>query len=273
MNTIFVLASGRSGTKFLSDLFKKNVKNCVSKHEPLPDMFGKPIYWYHTGNIDQIRRRFQKKVRRIQRYDTDFYVETNHSFLKSFQDVSMETFPDMKVIHLIRSPLKVARSELNRHQWLDSIHFPFRYTSVEDGSRFFRWALTGDEPIFHDISLESLTPYQYYVVQWVEIENRAMKFLDKYKKNSDCCTIAVPKDINDISVIQNMFNFLGLKLRYKQIVLEGKRNRNPKKTVITPTEEQQFQQVISSLPEKYLTIFSKPPYAQQSWSGLLSKSK
>ena len=61
MIKIFALSSGRTGTKYLAELFANNVKNCIAKHESKIDMFGKPIYWYNEGNYDKIRRRFKIK--------------------------------------------------------------------------------------------------------------------------------------------------------------------------------------------------------------------
>ena len=55
MVVIFAMASERSGTKYLAELFKHNIKRCVSKHEPFFfDMFGKPIYWYQQNEIEKI---------------------------------------------------------------------------------------------------------------------------------------------------------------------------------------------------------------------------
>ncbi|OYT57128.1 hypothetical protein B6U70_02760 [Euryarchaeota archaeon ex4484_162] len=61
MIKIFVLANGRSGTKYLSSLFRHNVRHCIAKHEPYPDMFGMPIYWYQQGNIEMIKKLYKKE--------------------------------------------------------------------------------------------------------------------------------------------------------------------------------------------------------------------
>lgn len=273
MMKIFVLANGRSGTKFLTDLFRHNVKNCICKHEPFPDMFGRPIYWYTKGEINKIRRLFYIKKLRIDHSFGKVYIETNHAFLKSFCDVAMEFFPDMKLIHLIRNPLKVAKSELNRHLVIDRVHLPFRYYKI-GGKKYFRWALTGEEKIFQDIRHLNLTLYQKYVVQWIEIENRAMRFLDKYNKHKDCFTLSIPEDINNPSAIKDLFDFLGVKLKRKSICIKGRKNKTPgaKKTIVTEKDKAQFREVINSLPSEYLNIFKKEPYTRFSWSKLLQKS-
>jgi hypothetical protein len=277
MIKIFVLASGRSGTKFLSGLFKYNVKNCVSKHEPvIPDMFGKPTYWYQRGETDKIRDLFLVKRDRINRYKTDVYIETNHAFLKSFSDVAMEFFPDMKLIHLVRNPFKVARSELNRESWINdgpvkAIFPTYRYYRASDGKKYFRWALTGNEEIFKEVKLKQLTPYQKYVVQWVEIENRAISFLDIYNKNDDCFTLSVPKELNDPKVLKKMFDFFDLELKGEDIVIKGDENKIKIATVVSNKDEEEFKQVINALPDKYLKIFRKEPYTRFEWADLLKK--
>lgn len=276
MMKIFALANGRSGTKFLSGLFKHNVKNCKSEHEPAPGMFGKSIYWYQHGEIEKIRELFLIKKERINRYEADVYIETNHAFLKSFADVAMEFFPDMKLIHLIRNPLKVARSELNRENLVNclpvNILFPDRYYRASDGKKYFRWALTGHEDIFKEVKLNPLTEYQRYVVQWIEIENRAISFLGKYKKKDDCFTLSVPKELNDPKVLKEMFNFFELKLKRDNIVVKGKKNKiRIIPTVVSDKDKEEFQQVVNALPDKYLKIFQEEPYTRFEWVDLLKK--
>ena len=273
MMKIFVLASGRSGTKFLTDLFRYNVKNCTCKHEPFPDMFGRPIYWYNKGEINKIRRLFYIKKLRINYSLGEVYIETNHAFLKSFCEVAMEFFPDMKLIHLIRNPLKVAKSKLNRHLVIDKIHLPFRYYR-KNGKKYFRWALTWEEKIFQDIRHLDLTLYQKYIVQWIEIENRAMRFLDKYNKHRDCFTLSVPEDINNPSTIKDLFDFLEVKLKRKNIYIKGRKNKTPgaKKTVVTEEDKAQFREVVNNLPDKYLEIFKREPYKKLSWVKFLQKT-
>lgn len=271
MIKIFVLASGRSGTKFLSDIFRYNIKNCISKHEPLPDMFGKPIYWYFQGRTEDIRRLFLIKKKRINRYKKNIYLETNHAFLKSFCDVAMEFFPDMKLIHLIRNPLKVAKSETNKHILHEKTHFPLQYYVGDDKEKHFRWALTGLEDIFKAVNINKFTLYQKYVLQWIEIENRAMRFLEKYKKHKDCYTLILPKDLNDHHVLMDLFRFFKLELKRNMIIIRGRRNYNLIPTIVIDEDKRQFREIVSSLPKSYLEIFQKEPYNRVEWIKLLMK--
>jgi len=278
MKVIFCLTNARSGTKYLSYLFKNNIKGCVSKHEPVPTMFGKPIYWYHTGQTEKIKKIFIKKERRINRYNADVYFEANHAFLKSFSDVAMEYFPDMKLIHLIRSPIKLAKSALNRYKQVRKFHYPFRYKG-DNGKKYINWSLTGEEQIFKDFNCDwnaiyQLTDdnkiYQIILLHWIEIENRAMAFLDKYKKHGDCYTLQSPKDLNDVNVLRDMFDFFNFELKQEEINLRGRKHKGAKPTIITEEDKKQLEEIINKIPPRYLQIFQKKPYVDFEWGKLLS---
>ncbi|MCI0358278.1 MAG: hypothetical protein L0211_07330 [Planctomycetaceae bacterium] len=288
--TIFTLASGRSGTHFLYQLFRRNAADCCCRHEPYgfnPSMFGRPIYDRAVGDTDAIRKLAERKARIIRRCGQPVYVETSHAFLKSWSDVAAELFPDLKLVHLVRDPLKVAKSEANRHQWLDWFHFPLRNYRGGDGRLYPRWALTTLEPIYQAVGCMSATKYtgsepakahgafrfthapyeqpltlfQRYVIQWIEIENRAMRFLDRFNKHADCITLQSPHELNDAARVRKMFDFLGVKLRRPAIDTAGRQNRNPRPTVITDREREEFAAVVARLPPSELAIFHKEPYA------------
>ena len=269
MIKIFVLANGRSGTKFLSELFKYNVNNCISKHEPFPDMFGKPIYWYQQGNTMDIQRLFTLKKNRINKYKASVYIETNHAFLKSFSDAAIDSFPDMKLIHLVRNPIKTAKSEFNRFITFSFLNIHFSNIRGADGKKPSRYALTGNEDIYKSVGTNDITLFQKYVLQWIEIENRAIRFLDKYKKHNDCFTMDSPKDFNNIEVLKQMFKFFNIEPKDKNIHIEGKKNKNVKPTIISPEDKKQFDKIINRLPSDYLKIFQNEPYSKFEWASML----
>jgi hypothetical protein len=277
---IFCLTSGRTGTKYLSYLFKNNIEDCVGKHEPSPTMFGKPIYWYQNGQIDKIRKLFNKKLEKINGFNVNLYVETNHSFLKSFSDLAMEKFPDMKIIHAIRNPLKVAKSNFNRYEQLRRIKFPLNYKG-DDGNKYIKWTLTGNEEIYKICNFDNKTIYQiddpkkiyqYFILEWVETENRAINFLKRYKKHDDCFTLNVPRDLNNEDKIKKMFDFFGLKMKYEKVSFEGRKNKGKKKTIVTDSEINHFNEIISMLPDRYLNIFNNKPYIDFDWSDIFHKN-
>jgi hypothetical protein len=277
MRVIFTLASGRSGTRFLSDLFRRNV-SCVCRHEPYldwgnPSMFGRPIYNRAVGDGTAVRRLAESKKKWIERRGGPLYVETSHAFLKSWWELAPELFDDWKLVHLVRDPRKVAKSEANRHEFADRWRLPFCYYRAGE-ERFFRWALTGREAIFAGFPRGELTLFQWYVVQWIEIENRAMRLLNEHQKHSGCATLHSPHDLNDPQRVAEMFRVLDVPVRHDPPLLAGNQNRTPRSpTLITDDDERQFAEVISRLPESYLAIFAYPPYTGLPWSAVLRKTK
>ncbi|MGH7979054.1 MAG: hypothetical protein ACREE6_06735, partial [Limisphaerales bacterium] len=116
---IFTLAGARSGTLYLRNLFRLNARDCDCRHETFfdignPTMFGPAIYDAYAGRIGKIRARLEKKRRYIQRLSGSTYIESSHAFLKSSLVAALDFFPELRLVHLIRDPLKVAASEAYR---------------------------------------------------------------------------------------------------------------------------------------------------------------
>jgi hypothetical protein len=268
MLTVFTLSSGRSGTHFLYQLIKRNACDCAARHETYgwnPSMFGRPIYDYAVGEQTRTRRLLDKKRRIVERCRAAVYVETSHAFLKSWPDLAEGFFPRSKFVHLIRDPLKVAKSEADREQLIKAFHIPLCHYRGGDGNQYFLWSLTGLEPIFRHFDVARLTRLQWYVIQWIEIENRAMQFLNDFGKHADCFTLHSPVELNDAGRVAGLFDFLGLKQRERQIVIGGRRNTNWRPTVITDEDRQQFSETVRAVPPSYLEIFRSEPYAALPW--------
>ena len=268
MLTVFALASGRSGTHFLYELIRRNARSCAARHEPYgfnPSMFGRPIYDRAVGERDYTRRLVARKARIIARCGQPAYVETSHAFLKSWSDLAAEYFPNLKLVHLVREPLKVAKSEAYRETWLHRLHLPLRNYRGGDGRKYFRWALTGLEPIFQHFERAQLTRLQWYLLQWIEIENRAMQFLAASGKQANCFTLHSPHELSDAGRVRELFEFLGLSLKHKTLDLRGRQNRNPRPTVITDDDRRELADVVGRLPPEHLAIFQREPYVRFPW--------
>src|SRR6187401_1072633 len=166
--TIFCLASGRSGTHFLYEILRRNTRGVVCRHEPYvwnPSMFGRPIYDHAVGDDAAVKKLAERKRRVIEGYSrTAGYAETSHAFLKSWADIAVEFFPRMKLVHLVRNPLSVAKSEAIREDLIHRWRMPLRNYRGGDGRQYFRWALTGLEPIFSHVAGKPLSRFQWYVV-------------------------------------------------------------------------------------------------------------
>lgn len=272
---VFALSSGRSGTRFLSHLFRNNLRAGVSRHEPYfdrgnPPLFGRAIHDHLTGRTDRLHRLLQAKRDWVRRNSDSFYVETSHALLKSYYDVVLEYFPDARFVHLVRDPLKTARSEANRHVVFDRWHIPFRYYH-ERNRRYFRWALTGEEPIFASFDRSRLSLFQWYVIQWIEIENRAMRFIEGNGLQDRCFTLHSPTDLNDPERIGALFDRFALPAIGAEIVIAGHQNRTPgTKTIVDQREEAEFRDVVEQVPEQWLEIFQRPPYSEWPWKQRLA---
>jgi hypothetical protein len=268
---IFTLTSARSGTLYLCDLFRNNVLDCVCRHEPFfdwgnPTLFGPAIYDAFAGRVDRIRARLARKRDYILALGTSAYVESSHAFLKSIHVAALDFFPNLKLIHLIRDPLLVAKSEAVREE--RRRHAPFHYYRGEDGRRHFCWSLTTNEEIYSHFNRSRLSLFQKYLIQWIEIENRAVSFLARHNLACRCFTLESPRDLNSESKVAEMIDFFGLQRRHSQIVPGGRRNASlGYSTKIDAKDDQEFHEVLAALPEKHLEIFRHEPYAQMAWTS------
>jgi hypothetical protein len=272
VEAIFTLASGRSGTHFLYELIRRNAVDCVARHETYgfnPSLFGRPIYDYSVGEPERTRRLVERKRRIVEGCGAQTYMETSHAFLKSWFHLAPEVFPRFKLVHLVRDPLFVAKSEASREELIKKLRVPFCHYRGGDRKRYFLWSLTGLEPIFRHFDAFQLTRLQWYVIQWIEIENRAMRFLDEFQKHGDCFTLESPRELNSAERVRQMFQFLGLQMRFEQINLSGRRNRNWRATAITDEDRSQFAEVVAAMPRDYLQIFRREPYAAIAWAESL----
>jgi len=269
---IFTLTSARSGTLYLRYLFRNNIPDCCCRHEPFfdrgnPTMLGPAIYDAYAGRRERIRGLLSKKLQYVNRLRCSVYLETSHAFLKSAYLAALEYFPHLKLIHLIRDPLKVAQSEAWREAWRRRLHAPFHFYRGDDGGRYFFWSLTGKEEIFQTVKRPHLTLFQRCLIQWIEVENRAVSFLSTHQLHDRCFTLHAPGDLNDATVVKSMFDFFGLPTFHIEVVLGGRKNKSLGMTnFITEADEREAEEVLEHLPERYLEIFGREPYRNQKWN-------
>ena len=214
---------------------------------------------------------WSRKSKKPSKDTIPLYIETSHAFLKSYWDIAPEFFPKMKVFHLIRNPLE-AKSEANRDTLINRWKLPFRHYWGRDNCKYFRWALTGREPIFASFDLEQLSLFQRYIIQWIEIENRAMEFLRRFDMRSSCMTLHTPRDLKDPKLIVELFHFLDLDLISDKVIFPSNQNRTPGyATVIGEEERHQCREIVKRIPASYLEIFRYEPYTNYPWNGLMRK--
>ena len=168
----------------------------------------------------------------------------------------------------------MARSEANREYDIKRIHFPMSHYRLPDGRRHIRWALCSLEPIFDSCPNIKLSRFQFYMLQWIEIENRAMQFLDRYNKHDDCFTIHAPVDYKDPDKVNAILDFLEVPRKKKikeQPTSGGHHNKNLTPTVITDQDHDEYAEIIEAVPKSYLEIFHRAPYDAYPWADVLRK--
>ena len=277
MLTIFTLASGRSGTTYMAEFFKKNIIDCIATHEPYnklfnPTLFGKPIY-YNTHEMDEdLLKVLERKAATISKYRTNVYFEANHAFLKSAHRHAAAVFKNLGLLHLVRNPLLVAKSELNRENLIHKIRHPMRHYKVGGSKRYFYWALTGEENIYNYFDGLELSRFQFYLIQWIELENRASAFLQDPELGSRSYTLHAPFDFKDPQKLKEMADVFGVTLS-PDIDHKLKTNKTPfvPDTVITSEDKDELAIVLDRLPDTYLEIFRGEPYSAYDWSKALAK--
>ena len=88
------------------------------------------------------------------------YMDSAHQFMKGFCPYALAAMPDLKVIHLVRSPLKVMRSRVARGSWPGNSHWVQPH------------GLNGQRLTIPEEQFESLTNLQKVAWDWLEHEER-----------------------------------------------------------------------------------------------------
>jgi hypothetical protein len=172
-------------------------------------LFGKPIAWNTLHDDRALLPALERKCRFIASRKTPFYFESNHAFLKAFNRHAGALLHNPGFIHLARNPLLVAKSEYVREQMIRKVHFPFAEYTSDTGACLFRWALTGHEALFHYYP-PTLSRFQFYVLQWLEIEHRAMQLIRDNHWQDRVFFIDVDVALKQEAVLKNMVDFFDL---------------------------------------------------------------
>jgi hypothetical protein len=266
--TLFALASGRSGTSFLADFFGKNVQQCYSTHEPYfipgnPVLFGRPIDWNTGHNDSALLPVLERKCKFIANRKEPVYFESNHAFLKAFNRHAGALLHNAGFVHLVRHPAKVAKSEMLRERLIRKMHLPFVDYCSDNGTRYFRWALTGKEAVFQYYAGYNLSRFQFYLLQWIEIEYRAMQLLKQNRWEDRVYFIDVDAQLKDEAVLRRMLEFFGL-CHKPAFNMNLRRNKTPfvGPTVITAQDELEIQEIMQNLPSAYKAMLEDEPYSK-----------
>ncbi|NQT94343.1 MAG: hypothetical protein HQ559_16410 [Lentisphaerae bacterium] len=115
---IFVLGTGRTATVFLSRFFRRNVKRCLSLHEPCRDI-KRHSNKFLSGVVTepQMRKRLARYTARVRqqlhRADCDVLFQAD-PWLYGFTGMLWDSFDNPVVMHVVRHPFTYIPSHLNR---------------------------------------------------------------------------------------------------------------------------------------------------------------
>ena len=130
---VFVLSTGRTGTKLISNLLAIN-KTLKVYHRPHPELEPFSRFAFAHGSQEEVQRQFlgaRYEVIRNTHLLGKVYVETNNRI--SFYCAAINAlFPASRFIHLVRDPLTFIQSAWSRN-WLsgNSIHDEGRFLKEE----------------------------------------------------------------------------------------------------------------------------------------------
>ena len=126
---VFFFSTGRCGTKWFSELLKKDKQNAVL-HDPQPSFANQNPLIYQLMNSGMPENEFinnlvkeifftgrEQHMRYIAKAKKR-YIETNN-YITFFAPVLADIFPDAKFVHLIRHPGEFVRSGVRRGYYTD----------------------------------------------------------------------------------------------------------------------------------------------------------
>jgi len=181
-NIFFILAIGRSGTKFLASLLNK-ASGAYVVHEPVREDFQAYLEaFYSEERAESYIRSFRKKeiYIRIRNKEINTYGEVNGVLRRHYHALKI-AFPNAKFIHLVRDGRDVVRSMMSRYTM--TLHDPvtskihphvndpwYRYKKWKNMDRFekicYYWQIENKylrERIPKRVQFEKiLTDYEYF---------------------------------------------------------------------------------------------------------------
>lgn len=201
---IFVACTGRSGSLSMTEIFKA-VDGCASFHEPPPKMLSIPRYdsnkdIYHDRQFKKLKRVYVKRAAIGSRY----YFESNHLFIKNMITPAINCFQQkLKIIHLVRDPVSVARSLYNLNDIPGETEISDYYylnPRSADNILDIRKMIYGNREFSHN----------FYKCLWYfyEIEAR-IEEMKKLHPNHFIFRIKT-ENLNDVDVLSDMFKALNI---------------------------------------------------------------
>jgi len=142
IKVIFIISTGRTGTKFLADFFNR-FENIEARHEPKPNFLSLGNNYAEGKISSNIAQEIIATDRRIvlnelYKMNAKIYIESNNR-LFSLIPVLRNTFPNCKFLHIVRDGRDVVRSGMGRG-WYEPNDFPrIKATDFPDDPYFKEW--------------------------------------------------------------------------------------------------------------------------------------
>lgn len=212
---IFVCSPGRSGTKYLSEIFKNNTNlNAYHGGEiELREVIDKG--YYKTNNKKYVLHRLNM-IKNINKNKKGF-VETSQIFIHYLANgiIDNKLMRPLYVINLIRNPMEVAVSYENRKSY------------PSDNKNLWRLPLNHSNRLLKVDDNKKFTIFQENLIDLIDTQ---MKF-EKYKNSFDKYYELKFEDLNNKEKIKEVMHYFGVKYFNNKNILQ--KNENKIKTIIT----------------------------------------
>ncbi len=245
---IFVSSIGRSGTKFLAELFS-HVTEIPSYHAKEPLCIGETL---QNANNFILAPEIEEKIKQVVLDSRNGeYFESTQIFLRVLVDQALNELNQLGVIHLTRDPLEVAKSYTNRKSTPGNFNYPWRLSPSVSNN-------------YLKISTP-LTLYQLNLWDWFENEIRYHYYSNQFKYKFNLLF----SDFGNVNVFKDLFttfhvNFDVSKLNEAFSTTLLQKNENPIPTVIDEQdykEAEQFKQYLHASSVD-ISFFRDPYYLQ-----------
>ena len=228
---IFVASSGRSGTGFLWKVWD-TFTDFEAHHEEWPLAMGELRDELNTSPYPGVPR-FTQKAREISAKGP--YIDTAHQFMRGFYPYALSEMPDLKVIHLVRSPLEVMRSRLSRG-------------CVPNGtSNGSLWVGKHGLPLnlIYLPEWDDLNPLEKIAWDWIEHEERYWRYKGRFAQTLELSFEDLTGP-DSVRFIKSMFEEFQVSPT-KEIVSLRPYNSNPSPSKVQEGDLESFRRVVRSV--------------------------
>ena len=221
---IFASSIGRSGTRYLSNLFI-HCTDIAAYHAAEPHCFDQVMVNVNNG-VPQEEVSEKAIIIASIVAEKGAYFESTQLFIRVLAEVFLDVFPAISVIHLLRDPTEVASSYMNRKSYPSHPDRPWRLPLNLKNS-LYRFP-------------QPLTPIQENLCDWLENELRYWALLPRFERTFDFQF----EKIGSASHICDMFEQLDVPYResdvnYHTSKQDLDRNANRRKSKISRKIEKQ----------------------------------